>query len=119
MIFQVHSCLGDNIESNVYFRPGKGPTNDTKNKLNSKQKIAKMSIKERATKMVLKFPRDKADDQLEHRKGSRIQAVNEGFSEWIFEQGEGMIAHKAPHCRLDIQIILLFTRKSREIESSL
>ena len=71
MIFQVYPCLsGDNIESNVYFRPGKRPTNDTKNKLNSKQKIANMSIEERATKMVLSVPWDKLDNELEHKKGS-------------------------------------------------
>jgi len=73
MIFQVHPCLhpclGDKIKSNVYFRPRKGPTNNMKNKLNSKKNIAKMSIEEWTTKTVLGIPGDKVDNELEHMKG--------------------------------------------------
>ena len=49
----------------------------------------------------------------------RVQAVKEGLSEWVFEHCEWVVAHKAPHCRLDVQIRLLCTRKSREIELGL
>ena len=49
-----------------------------KNKLNSKKKIAKMSIKERATEMVLSIPRDEVDNELEHRKGRIGVLIIEG-----------------------------------------